>query len=194
MGRTSSRARRRRCWYRRIRADKRCRGLVVGAGGRSSDLEIAGEPVMSLRAWLAIRYSDSAVSAFSSSQMTISSAAGSRWTQDTKDGRSAGPARSKSSAHLSRYAVKWRSLPAQAALMTPEFVRDPRTSLMFLLANPASSAILAVSSGPSGQVSRTRSSRSGRPARTGDGAGRTGSPERPGPARATCRSLRREDG
>ena len=56
---------------------------------------------------------------------------------------SAGPARPRSSAHLSRYAVKWRSLPAQAALMTPEAVRDVRTSLMFLLANPASSAIRA---------------------------------------------------
>jgi len=40
--------------------------------------------------------------------------------------------------------------------MTPEFVRDVRTSLMFLLANPASRAIRAVSSGPSGQVSSTR--------------------------------------
>jgi hypothetical protein len=36
----------------------------------------------------------------------ISSAAGSRWTHDTKDGMSVGPARSRSSAHLFRYAVK----------------------------------------------------------------------------------------
>jgi hypothetical protein len=45
---------------------------------------------MRLRAWLAIRYSDSAVSAFASHWL-ISSAAGSRWTHDTKDGKSAGP-------------------------------------------------------------------------------------------------------
>ena len=33
------------------------------------------------------------------------------------------------------YAVKRRSLPAQVALMTPDAVRDVRTSLMFLLAS-----------------------------------------------------------